>query len=98
VVQIGETAIVVGKGIIWIEPDRLGIICKRLFEVTFTLVRNSSISVGKGIIWIESDRLVVICKRLVEFTMVEISVSAAVVGNGIIWVEWTITCFFIVLN
>jgi hypothetical protein len=57
VVVIDISAIAVGIGIIWVDPDRLVVICKRLVIIAFTFVRDTSIIVGTIINWADSDDL-----------------------------------------
>jgi len=55
--EVGSSAILVGKGKIWVEPDRLIVVTNRLVEVAFLGICRASKRVGKSEIWVKSNRI-----------------------------------------
>jgi hypothetical protein len=84
---IGGSAIVVGVGILWVEPDRLGVVPDGLVELAYASISDSPTGVGVGILWIEPDRLGVVADGIVERGFSVIGASAVVVRAPLVWVE-----------
>jgi hypothetical protein len=84
---ISVSAIAVGIGIIWVEPDRHGKIADRFVVVATTGVRKATTVVRGDIIWLEPDRLIVVANRFVEISLVTNDVCATYVRTGKIGVE-----------
>jgi hypothetical protein len=86
-VLVGQTAIVVGRGIPRIESQGPVEIDDGAIVLAVVDVGQAAIVVGDVIFWVESERLVGVCDSAIVLALIEVGEGAIVVGGGVFWVE-----------
>ena len=82
-----EAAVVVGSGVVRLEPDRLVVVHDGVFVPSQIAPGGAAVVVGSGIVRLEPDRLVVVRDGLLVLFQVVSVAAAVVVGSGMIRLE-----------
>ena len=82
---IGVAALVVGGGVLRIEPDGFAQIGDGAIEIAAAAQRDAAIVIDAGVVRIEAHGLVVIRHGGVAVALVGIGVAAVVVGLRVRW-------------
>jgi len=78
--EIGDSAIIVDRAVIWLEPDRVVVVADGVVVNLHFNVGQSAIVVGRAATWLEPDRVIVVADGLVVILHSKVGQSAIVVG------------------
>ena len=78
----GVAEVVVGLGVVGLEPERRAVLGDRLVQLPLIAQGNAEVVVGLGEVGLEADRLAVLGDRLVQLPLAAQGAAEVGVGRG----------------